>query len=437
MPMDIGGYEIGQVFHVGARGPLWKTRSSVGEALIALRSSADGQASLERWKAWASVSSRHVVALRDVARSEDGRWAIVQDFVVGRPLDVEIGSADLRPKATRRQIIEGIAAGLSALHGAGIVHGDLTPANIIVTPQGRAVIIDLIDEIRQGEGTPGWSLGHSGMEGDRQCLRQIASLLQMDEALADLGFDAAERVGSGGTPLIADPEEHVISREPVDPEQVIADLRAAALREDTLTEEDLRASTQSARAPRTRRNRRTWSLVAGFVLIGLGAGVVATWAWSALSAPRTPSAQSVTQPSAAPEPEPDLCDPAVATDLINHAIATRDQAMKDADETKLNDVLGGELLEQDTGRIETMRSGGVQVVKLSSSVQDLTVVTCEPGAVDVSATLVVTESETCKDGECDQHGAPSSSGLILRVDPVSGKVVSARLADAPVAQSGQ
>ena len=111
--------------------------------------------------------------------------------------------------------------------------------------------------------------------------------------------------------------------------------------------------------------------------------------------------------------------------------------MKDADETKLNDVLGGELLEQDTGRIETMRSEGVQVVKLSSSVQDLTVVTCEPGAVDVSATLVVTESETCKDSECDQHGAPNSSGLVLRVDPVSGKVVSARLADAPAVQSGQ
>lgn len=437
--MDIGGYEIGQVFHVGARGPLWKTRSSAGEALIALRSSADGQASLERWKAWASVSSRHVVALRDVARSEDGRWAIVQDFVAGRPLDVEIGSADLRPKATRRQIIEGIAAGLSALHGAGIVHGDLTPANIIVTPQGRAVIIDLIDEIRQGEGTPGWSLGHSGMEGDRQCLRQIASLLQMDEALADLGFDAAERVGSGGTPLIPDPDEHVISREPVDPEQVIADLRAAALREDTLTEEELRASIQSDRASRPRRHRRAWLLVACLALVGIGAGAVGIavgiWAWSALGTPRTPSVQATTQQSA--DTEPDLCDPAVATDLINHAIATRDQAMKDADATKLNDVLGGELLEQDTGRIETMRSEGVQVVKLSSSIQDLTVVTCEPGAVDVSATLVVTESETCKDGECDQHGAPNSSGLILRVDPVSGKVVSARLADAPAAQSGQ
>ena len=172
--MNIGGYEIGQVFHVGARGPLWRTRSSDGEALLALRSSDDGKRSLDRWKAWASVSSRHVVALRDVVRSEDGRWAIVQDFIPGRPLDVEIGSADLRPKATRRQIVEGIAAGMSALHGAGIVHGDLTPANIIVTPQGRAVIIDMIDEIGPGAGTPGWSLETSGMEGDRQCLRRIA-----------------------------------------------------------------------------------------------------------------------------------------------------------------------------------------------------------------------------------------------------------------------
>ena len=390
--MDIGGYEIGQVFHVGARGPLWKTRSSAGEALIALRSSADGQASLERWKAWASVSSRHVVALRDVARSEDGRWAIIQDFVVGRPLDVEIGSADLRPKATRRQIIEGIAAGLSALHGAGIVHGDLTPANIIVTPQGRAVIIDLIDEIRQGEGTPGWSLGHSGMEGDRQCLRQIASLLQMDEALADLGFDAAERVGSGGTPLIPDPDEHVISREPVDPEQVIADLRAAALREDTLTEEELRASTQSDRASRPRRHRRAWLLVACLVIVGIGAGAGGIWAWSALGTPPTPSVQATTQQSA--DTEPDLCDPAVATDLINHAIATRDQAMKDADETKLNDVLGGELLEQDTGRIETMRSAGVQVVKLSSSVQDLTVVRQVSFTLLMNVTAIVIELST-------------------------------------------
>lgn len=174
--MNIGGYDIGQIFHVGTRGPSWRTHTHAGDALLALRSAEDGKRCLDRWKAWASISSRHVVALRDVVRSDDGRWAIVHDYIPGRPLDVEVGSADLRPIETRRQIIEGIAAGVSALHGAGIVHGDLTPSNIIVTPSGRAVIIDLIDELGEGEGTPGWSRGRRGEEGDRQCLRQIAHL---------------------------------------------------------------------------------------------------------------------------------------------------------------------------------------------------------------------------------------------------------------------
>lgn len=101
------------------------------------------------------------------------------------------------------------------------------------------MIIDLIDEIGEGEGTPGWSVDSVGMEGDRQCLRRIASLLEMDEVLAQLGYDdVAAAVASGATPVLADPEEHVIAREPVDPEQVIADLRAAALREDTAIEDE-------------------------------------------------------------------------------------------------------------------------------------------------------------------------------------------------------
>ena len=192
--MNIGGYDIGQIFHIGATGPVWRTRTNAGEALLSLRAAGDGERCLERWKAWASITSRHVVALRDVARSDDGRWAIVYDYVAGRPLDAKIGSPDLRPIATRRQIIEGIAAGVSALHSAGIVHGDLTPSNIIVTPSGRAVIIDLIDELGEHDGTPGWSQSLSGPEADRACLRQLAHILHMDEALAELGFEE-EAVG--------------------------------------------------------------------------------------------------------------------------------------------------------------------------------------------------------------------------------------------------
>ena len=75
--MNIGGYEVGQVFHIGAMGPVWRTRTDAGESLLSLRAAGDGERCLERWKAWASITSRHVVALRDVARSNDGRWAIV------------------------------------------------------------------------------------------------------------------------------------------------------------------------------------------------------------------------------------------------------------------------------------------------------------------------------------------------------------------------
>lgn len=431
--MNIGGYDIGQVFHIGARGPVWRTRTNSGEALVALRSAEDGRRSLERWKAWASVASHHVVALRDVVQSGDGRWAVVYDYVHGRPLDVEIGSADLRPKATRRQIIEGIAAGLSALHAAGIVHGDLTPANIMVTPQGRAVIIDLIDEIAQGEGTAGWSLETTGMEGDRLCLRRIASLLEMDEVLDELGFDdVARAVASGATPLLTDPEEHVIVREPVDPEQVIADLRAAALREDTAIEDEGHARRTRRRThagemgpTETRGRIRTRAaLIGGIAVLILALGVGGYAGWRTLTSTARPSDGEGIQS----QPPADPCDVTAVTDLINRAIETRDHAVIAGDASGLDAVLGGELLDQDTERIESMRSGGVRVEALVSRVDDVSVVACEPGAIDVSATLSVLESRTCVEQTCDQHGAPSSANLALRVDPVSGKVVAAKLA---------
>lgn len=433
MTMNIGGYQLGQVFHIGARGPLWRTQSSAGEALFALRSSSDGERSLERWKAWASLTSRHVVALRDVVRSDDGRWGIVQDFVYGRPLDVEIGSADLRPKATRRQIIEGISAGLSALHRVGIVHGDLTPANIMITPQGRAVIIDLIDEIEEGQGTPGWSLDTTGMTGDLQCLRRIASLLQMDEALAELGLDEASVPTGSRTPTVDDPNEHVISREPADPQQVIADLRAAALREDTINDDESGSERPIygcvADGPCEELPRRAWrsrALLAGVAVLVLLASTLGYWRWSSMWAPAVPpSAQSS---HIIPEPTVDLCNATHVEDLLNHAIATRDQAVITGDASALEAVLGGELLEQDTKRIEAMQAEDVQVLALSSAVEDVRVVSCEAGSVDVNATLVVSTSQTCKADVCDDHGAPTSSELVLRVDPVSGKVVAASLA---------
>jgi len=39
-------------------------------------------------------------------------------------------------------VLAAIEDALEALHGTGLAHGDLTAANVVVTPEGRAVLID-------------------------------------------------------------------------------------------------------------------------------------------------------------------------------------------------------------------------------------------------------------------------------------------------------
>ena len=436
--MNIGGYDVGQVFHIGATGPVWRTRTDAGDALLSLRAAGDGERCLERWKTWASVTSRHVVALRDVARSDDGRWAIVYDYVAGRPLDVEIDSPDLRPIATRRQIIEGIAAGVSALHSAGIVHGDLTPSNIIVTPSGRAVIIDLIDELGERDGTPGWSQGLTGEQADRACLRQLAHILHMDEALADLGFADRDDCLGEATPVLDDPIEHPISREPVDPERVIADLRAAALREDTRRDGRSERTTVSALHENYGRNRSRQHgrrsalgvLAVGLTAIIAGVSIMGYGLLHAGSSDRQGEAPVHSDPSQSHEQTVgSACDVSALSETINRAIRTRDEAVVAGDPASLESVLGGELLEQDKERIASMRSDGVRVAQLSSQIDNVSVLACEPGAIDVGATLTVLASETCRAGTCEASAEPQATDLRVRVDPVSGKVVKAEPAE--------
>ena len=432
--MNIGGYDVGQVFHIGATGPVWRTRTDAGDALLSLRAAGDGERCLERWKTWASITSRHVVALRDVVRSDDGRWAIVYDYVAGRPLDAEIDSPDLRPIATRRQIIEGIAAGVSALHSAGIVHGDLTPSNIIVTPSGRAVIIDLVDELGERDGTPGWSQGLTGEQADRVCLRQLAHILHMDEVLAELGFADRDDCLGEATPVVDDPIEHPISREPVDPERVIADLRAAALREDTRRDGQSERTTVSAlpenygrnRSRQHGRGRALGVLAVGLTAIIAGVSIMGYGLLHAGSSDGQGEAPVHSDPSQSHE-DAVVLKRVFLLEFLDGGF--RLFAVVAGDPASLESVLGGELLEQDKERIASMRSDGVRVAQLSSQIDNVSVLACEPGAIDVGATLTVLASETCRAGTCEASAEPQATDLRVRVDPVSGKVVKAEPAE--------
>ena len=402
--MEIGGYELGTIIHMGANGPLWLTETSKGPGVVAIRGEREARESVDRWRAWAGIDSPHVVRLLDVVRHEDGQWAVVQEYVEGRPLDIALASHALRSPRTRRRVWEGVAAGVSALHEAGIVHGDISPANIIVDPQGRAVIIDIIDPPRPGAGTRGWSLGApEGREGDEACADRIGELLGVDPSDADSGGTDAD------SPVLVDGGV-------VDPAQIVADLRAAALREDTLApsraREGAEGGAEHGGAPGRSRRRVAAMLALAVVLFAVGGVLV--WRSGAFNgAPQTPTGQSAegAGAGAAPEEQPpsDPCAAGAVEARLGAAIRARDAAIVAGDASALDGVVGGALADADRKRIESLAEQGITVEKLETQVRVEEVVACTDASAQ-PAQEVVLDIERASGLVIAAQGASGQSG---------------------------
>ena len=421
--MEIGGYELGTIIHMGANGPLWLTETSEGPGVVAIRGEDEARGSVDRWRAWAGIDSPHVVRLLDVVRHEDGQWAVVQEYVEGRPLDIALASHALRSPRTRRRVWEGVSAGVSALHEAGIVHGDISPANIIVDPQGRAVIIDIIDPPRPGAGTRGWSLGApEGREGDEACTDRIGELLGVDPSDAGgAGVDA-------DSPVLVDGGV-------VDPAQIVADLRAAALREDTLAPGEAGAGAEGREdqggAPGRSRRRVAAMLALAVVLFAVGGVLV--WRSGAFNgAPQTPTGQSAegAGAGAAPEEQPpsDPCAAGAVEARLGAAIRARDAAIVAGDASALDGVVGGPLADADRKRIESLAEQGITVERLETQVRVDEVVACTDSLIRARATLTQTALRACANGTCTDAAAQPPQEVVLDIERASGLVVAAQSA---------
>ena len=112
--------------------------------------SADSIARFKReFRALADCHHPNLVGLKELIE-ENGRWLIVMELVEGQDLLNAVRRAhndndDAGPsydEARLRTALIGMAQGLRALHGFGVLHRDMKPSNVRVRGDGRAVLLD-------------------------------------------------------------------------------------------------------------------------------------------------------------------------------------------------------------------------------------------------------------------------------------------------------
>jgi serine/threonine-protein kinase len=92
-------------------------------------------------RALSAVTHPHVVSLFDVVREGEGD-VLVMELVNGTTLSDLTRTAPLEPTTVIALGLQ-LAEGLEAIHDAGIVHGDIKPGNLRLTPDGELKILDL------------------------------------------------------------------------------------------------------------------------------------------------------------------------------------------------------------------------------------------------------------------------------------------------------
>lgn len=144
---SLAGFDVESLLGFGGSGEVWSARElTTGErvALKRLRGT-DGTPSRELQREAALLASarhEHVVRLRSVVPTPDG-LVLVLDFAAGGSLASLLG---VRGRLTAAEVVTigaPLAQALAEVHERGLVHGDVTPANIVFDASGKPLLADL------------------------------------------------------------------------------------------------------------------------------------------------------------------------------------------------------------------------------------------------------------------------------------------------------
>ena len=141
-------YALTDRIAAGGMGDVWRATDSVlgrDVAVKVMRESANTDPTFaERFRDEArhsaGMSHPNIATVYDYGE-DGGTPYLVMELVDGEPLSRMIARGPMPPDRVR-SIASQAALALAAAHGAGVVHRDVKPANILVTPEGRVKLTD-------------------------------------------------------------------------------------------------------------------------------------------------------------------------------------------------------------------------------------------------------------------------------------------------------
>lgn len=144
----LGSYRIDGLIGYGGMGEVYRASHTAIERTVAIKllvNLSTERRLIDRFRNEARIHARlshpGVATLYDFLETAQGP-AIVMEFVAGRTIDEEMRRSRRLSWSEAMGVLRDVAEAVAYLHENGIVHRDIKPNNVKITPSGRAKLLD-------------------------------------------------------------------------------------------------------------------------------------------------------------------------------------------------------------------------------------------------------------------------------------------------------